>query len=229
MTNFFQTQPHNKPYTKLSIMLISILLLSGCGEFAYKRGASVADLENSKKTCLAKGGDAATIDKCLEDNGWIVQKFNEPDPVADVGYTPDNRAGAKPINNTISSAATVSTVAKSDVSTNTTAAGSAPLNGIADAKSTSVSADKNLPAPTVQVQTATKAAEVKVADPMDTFKISSWWKMGSGPDGLKIAIDECVSTLGEKHRPELQMQMQNVTRGLLVCMREKGWRGLRAK
>ena len=62
---------------------------------------------------------------------------------------------------------------------------------------------------------------------MDTFKVSSWWKLGSGPEGLKPAVNECVANLGEAHKPDESTHL--VTRGLLVCMAGKGWRGLREK
>ena|SRR5450830_791223 len=115
--------------------------MNGCGEFAYKQGASARDLENTKKSCLAKSTNQAIVDKCVEDNGWFVQSLG-------------------------------------------------------------------------------------AADPMEIFKISSWWKMGC-VDGLNIDLGECVAVLGEAHRPI--SQTHQVTRGLLLCMREKGWRGLRER
>jgi hypothetical protein len=62
---------------------------------------------------------------------------------------------------------------------------------------------------------------------LDTFKVSSWWKTGSGADSLKADTEACVAQLGEAHRPNIQTQ--SATRGLLLCMKEKGWSGLRAK
>ena len=64
-------------------------------------------------------------------------------------------------------------------------------------------------------------------DPLDTFNISSWWKMGAGDAVLKGDTEQCVARLGEVHRPSASMQQ--ATRGFLVCMREKGWYGLLAK
>jgi hypothetical protein len=64
-------------------------------------------------------------------------------------------------------------------------------------------------------------------DVMDPFKVSSWWKTGSGAESLKSDTEECVTQLGEAHRPDNPTQY--ATRGLLLCMKEKGWSGLRAK
>jgi hypothetical protein len=62
---------------------------------------------------------------------------------------------------------------------------------------------------------------------LDTFKVSSWWKTGSGAASLQTETEACVARLSEAHRPDTQTQM--VTRGLLLCMKDKGWSGLRAK
>ena len=64
-------------------------------------------------------------------------------------------------------------------------------------------------------------------DMLDTFKVSSWWKIGSGADSLKSDTAECVAKLGEAHQPN--NQTQTASRGLLLCMKEKGWSGLRAQ
>ena len=64
-------------------------------------------------------------------------------------------------------------------------------------------------------------------DMMDTFKVSSWWKTGSGADSLKSDTAACVAKLGEAHQPNNQTQA--ASRGLLLCMKEKGWSGLRAQ
>lgn len=64
----------------------------------------------------------------------------------------------------------------------------------------------------------------KPADPMDEFKIGSWWKLGGGSGNLNLSIQECVTTLGEAYQPD--SQTKKVTRGLLLCMKGKGWHGL---
>lgn len=184
---------NKKMYFKCCIALFSALLMNGCGEFAYKRGASVSDLENTKKVCLAKDSNQTAIEKCMEDNGWIVQSLGskdpvEPEPALEAFINPDNRQAGTPL--------------------------TANTKGISTDKPSSG---------TEQLPQAVK----KVADPMEIFKISSWWKLGGGAENLKIATSECVAKLGEIHRPN--NQTNKVTRSLLLCMSEKGWRGLREK
>ena len=61
----------------------------------------------------------------------------------------------------------------------------------------------------------------------DTFKVSSWWKIGGGAADLKADTETCEAKLGAAHR--LDSQTQLATRGLLLCMKDKGWSGLREK
>ena len=184
----------------IHIALMMSLLLSACGEFAYKRGASRNDLESAKSMCAARGGNQASIEKCLGDNGWLVQQLNQGDPEIDPIMEPS--------------------VTKDNRSADTTTLSNKPLKEHSPNQSNpATGAEEN----TAPVQTLIK----KPSDPMDTFKVSSWWKIGGGADSLKLAINECVSMLGESHRPDDKTQI--ATRGLLVCMNGKGWRGLRAK
>ena len=67
----------------------------------------------------------------------------------------------------------------------------------------------------------------KTPEMTDTFKVSSWWKIGGGAADLKADTEACEAKLGEAHR--LDSQTQSATRGLLLCMKDKGWSGLRAK
>lgn len=171
-------------------MLIAVMI-SGCGEFAYKRGANLSDLENARKLCKEKGLDAAATEKCMADNGWVVQNLSKMEPI---DADPVVEASVIPSNQRIENAASSKQPAEEYVSS------SAPH-----------------PA----------AAVKKEATAMDLFRVSSWWKAGSGANSLKIDTEACVTRLGEMHRPD--SQTHSVTRGLLLCMKEKGWSGLRAK
>jgi len=72
------------------------------------------------------------------------------------------------------------------------------------------------------------SAELKnPAKETDTFKIGSWWKLGASADNLQNSIKTCVTAIGEMHQPVTHTN--KVTRGLLLCMKEKGWHGLREK
>ena len=179
------------------ILIFTALLLSSCGEFSYKRGASTNDLTSDKKECEAWGGDVAL---CLKSKGWTVQKLDDLDPFATASVNPDNRTSNPVSNNTYTKKA------------NNT-----------DATSTSETSTSTAVAST----SATSSAPTAPADPLDKFIISSWWKIGGNADSLQSAINECVATLGEAHRPN--PITNEATRGLGVCMREKGWRGLKAQ
>lgn len=171
-------------------MLIAVML-SGCGEFAYKRGANLSDLENAKKICKEKGLDAAAAEKCMANNGWVVQNLSKMEPI---DADPVVEASVIPSDQRIENAASSKQHAEEYVS-------------------------YSPPHPATAVRKEPAA--------MDLFKVSSWWKAGGGADSLKIDTEACVARLGEAHRPDSQIHA--VTRGLLLCMKEKGWSGLRAK
>lgn len=169
-------------------VLLASLLLVACGEIAYKRGASANDLDKTRTACAAKDSTKTAIEKCMKENGWVVQNLensepistmqNESDPFIEESITTDNRHTEVP-----------------NISKN-------------------VTGDKTVNTP----------GNKKPADPMDTFKIGSWWKLGGGSGNLKLSIQECITTLGEAYQPD--PQTKRVTRGLLLCMKGKGWHGL---
>lgn len=200
-------QPSIMPIFKLAPVYLFMLLglsLSGCGEFAYKRGASASDLESTKKLCASKSADSASLDKCLEDHGWVMQRFNENDNMADEPLLAE---------------ASVSNDNRNPVPAKTAQAKAGPTTATGKAADT-------LPLEPGQAAPVSAPAK-KPADPLDTFKVSSWWKLGNGGESMKTAMNECVTSLGEAHRYNETTQM--ATRGLIVCMGGKGWRGLRAK
>ena len=165
------------------ILLLFTVLLSGCGELAYKRGANSSDLEVAKTSCREKGPDPAAVEKCMAGRGWVVQNLSRMEPI---DADPVVEASVIPSDRRIENAA-------SDLP------------------------DKAQPTPPVR----------KAPDMLDTFNVSSWWKTGSGAESLKADTEACVAKLGAAHRPD--NQTQTATRGLLLCMKEKGWSGLRAK
>ncbi len=177
-------------------LLLFALLLSGCGELAYKRGANSSDLEVAKKSCRTKAPDAAAVEQCMAERGWVVQNLAgmaplDADPVIEASALPSDRRIENPASAMPGNPRTEDTV--------------------------SALPDKAPPTPTVK----------KAPDMLDTFNVSSWWRTGSGAESLKADTEACVAKLGAAHRPDIQTQ--TATRGLLLCMREKGWGGLRAK
>lgn len=61
-------------------------------------------------------------------------------------------------------------------------------------------------------------------DPLEMIEISSWWKMGAGPEALMQDGQQCVNELGEGH--ETAANMSRVTRGVMSCMGQRGWYAL---
>jgi len=178
------------------ILLLFTVLLSGCGELAYKRGANSSDLEVAKTSCREKGPDPAAVEKCMAGRGWVVQNLSRMEPI---DADPVVEASVIPSDRRIENAASA-------------------MPGKAGAEGqVSALPDKAQPTPPVK----------KAPAMLDTFNVSSWWKTGSGAESLKADTEACAAKLGAAHRPD--NQTQTATRGLLLCMKEKGWSGLRAK
>lgn len=182
----------------LSLMLV---VSTSCGEFAYKRGASTKDLEATKKSCQS-AGEAAAIEKCLEDNGWVVQKLDAiglPDSelFATASVSSDNRVASQ-------------TATEKEAALTTTENVTTTAN--ASTKEPTTSIKKEVPL-------------VPAVNAFEKYKINSWWKMGGSRDALELSINACAEKLGEAHQPD--RKTQTFTRGFAACMYEKGWRGLR--
>lgn len=208
-------------------LLATAFMLSGCGEFSYKRGANPADLESAKRTCMAKTAQAELLDKCLEQQGWLVHRFDgdnsgledsaenattvrndqkirdeeAEDPVIEATYSPDNRA---PVSKSADKKAIQKTLPETVSTTNP-----ADTMGQLD-------------------ETAQKSViQKRKADPMEIIIVNSWWKLGNTATTLNGDVQACVTELGETHRPD--PALQKTTRGLLGCMQKRGWKALRAK
>lgn len=181
------------------------LLISGCGELSYKRGATVDDLESARKSCRS-AGDEKSAEKCLEDRGWVVKKLDDMDLFATASASPDNRKlGIDQTTNPPAPAAGTRNIPPEKPRAMNPGTGKDPA--AVDSPSASV------PPPP--------------ADPLDTYTVSSWWKMGAGREAMEANTNECVAQLGEAHKPD--QKTQQVTRGFVVCMHGKGWKALRQK
>lgn len=190
-----------------------LIVTTSCGEFAYKRGASASDLEATKKTCQ-KAGNETAIEKCLEDNGWVVQKLDAlglPDSelFATASVSSDNRMP----NQTVTEYETAS---KSEAESNEVLAKpqNAAASGETSAKMTTEPVKK-------------EAATAPAVNAYEKYKITSWWKMGGSPHALELSMTACSEKLGAEHQPD--KKTQTFTRGFAACMYENGWRGLREK
>ncbi len=185
------------PLKKLWWIGLAALLLSGCGEISYKRGASPADLESARKTCRASG-DEKSVDKCLEEQGWVIRKPDDMDLFATIVPSNDARLPAadpaKPF------------------------AVPAPAGAVI------------LPGAAAPAQAKPPGSEPVAAapkpppGPMDLYTVASWWKIGAGREALEADMGACVKDLGEAHQPNAKTQQ--VTRGLVICLHDKGWKAL---
>lgn len=217
------------------------LFTAGCGELAYKRGASSKDLETTKKSCQSAGNEAA-IEKCLEDNGWVVQKLDAlglPDSelFATASVSEDNRnpyqtlpteaapnetAPAQPNSNQIEAAPfeAKQISGEKEIVVNTRAAQTEPIKkSDVIAKETPVNAKAAAQTPKIEATPA--------KSPFEKYKINSWWKMGGGRDALELSMATCTKKLDVAHQPDRKNQI--FTRAFAACMYENGWRGLREK
>lgn len=181
----------------LVFTLFAALFLNACGELSYKRGANVADLEKAKQSCQSKDSDAAT-EKCLEDNGWTVQKLGSFEVFSETT-----------IKNEPAKAEAVTPLTEASTSE------ASPSNATVNQKTLS---DTNTPPPPIQKKSV-------ISDPLDTFIVPSWWKTGVNPDSFTKDSNACVAKLGEAHKPD--GKTQTVTAGFIVCMRENGWKAIK--
>ena len=182
------------------------LLVSGCGELSYKRGASTQDLEAAKKSCQSAGGEKAA-ERCLEDQGWTVKKLDDVDLFATAGVSPDNRSPSAFITPEFVPVVPAKSAAPAPP---TMAAAAAPAT------------DK----PAVPLVSPPPSPPPPPSSPLDVYTISSWWRMGADREALAADTHDCVATLGPSHKPN--ETTQQVTRGFVVCMHAKGWKALRA-
>ena len=211
-------------------LVVMLFMATGCGEIAYKQGASAKDYEATKKSCKSAGDDAA-VEKCLEDKGWAVQNLGTiglPDSelFATATVSDDNRNPVsalkdakknKPLENSAISEATPTL----------------DVTKLADTQDINPTSDKPLTAKPQTAQTSAPSSAPPqtpakpTVNPFEQYKINSWWKMGAGREALEASMAACANTLGDAHQPD--RKTQTFTRAFAACMYDKGWRGLREK
>ncbi|WP_148042264.1 hypothetical protein [Pseudomethylobacillus aquaticus] len=217
-----------------ALALVSAVLclqLAACGEFSYKRGASAGDLQQAKSRCerlyTQSATQAAEVERCLAAEGWVVKDFDKDDPVLSVMFTDNQRAPGPVTSYERREADIPARPATSPASEPGDLAASDPASSNPGKAQTAADSATTLATPAAPATPSAPAAAPAPKDPLDIFLISSWWKVGGGPDALKADTDACVTTLGEAHRPD--RTTLKTTRGLLLCMRDRGWRALQAK
>lgn len=179
------------------------LLLQGCGELSYKRGASVKDLEQAKRDCMT-AGDETIYQACMQKQGWMITPIDDKALFARASVT-DIRAYAKPEE--------------------------AVASGLQSATDNNKpSANKQLAIQKQAHATVELDANINTTptpDDLTTYVISSWWKLGGTPQALKQDMNTCEAQLGSNHSPDSKAQVY--TRAFAVCLYHKGWKGLLAK
>jgi len=192
---------------KIMLLMTTTTLLSACGgEFSYKSGASVRDLEQTKKACSTSGGEEAQL-ACIRAQGWTITKLDDMDLFAQATVT-ENQPHAKP---------------------ESSQAANKPDNTLSV-----LSESKTQEAENVQQEQANNSAAGTTTNQKITptvnentiYEISSWWKFGASAEMMKADMNTCVASLGDAHKPN--PVAQTYTRAFVVCMFQKGWKGLKA-
>lgn len=63
-------------------LILTFTLLSACGgEFSYKRGAGVDELEDQKSLCKKQSHTEEALGECLRENGWVVVDLDNDEPL----------------------------------------------------------------------------------------------------------------------------------------------------
>src|ERR1700761_7743591 len=75
------------------ILILSVLGLGGCGEFAYKTGAGADALAADKQACQQTGGD---LQACMHAKGWTIANLSGDDAPATSGGETPPAPGAPP-------------------------------------------------------------------------------------------------------------------------------------
>ena len=188
-------------------MGLVLILTTSCGELAFKRGASAKDLQATKKTCQNAGNESG-VKKCLEDNGWMVQKL-------DALGLPDSELFATAsvsVDNRMPNQASVESKASTQ-------------SEVADKTEDLTLKPRTLKAPAESNKK--EVATISTVNAFERYKINSWWKMGGNRDTLELSMTACTEKLDAAHQPD--RKTQTFTRAFAACMYEKGWRGLREK
>lgn len=225
---------------KIFYLTLATTFITGCGaEIAYKQGASARDLQANKAACQ-DAADAPALHRCLENNGWAVQKLGEQwlsdeDLFATASVSESNqmpntvkKTGGLKTTDSIKSEEMVDEASPAKIAETETATAKPAMKPVAKpVKTTEQSTEKTALTTALKNEdkpTATAENTKPQHNILGTYEIKSWWKMGGGAALLDQNMEECTAALGEAHQPD--KKTFTFTRGFAICMREKGWRGL---
>lgn len=185
--------------------LLALLLLAGCGEISYKRGASGDDLAADQQGCRAARGD---FDACMAARGWTTYRPGAM-VIDDDASAPGGQltADAAPAGN-------VKPGAHAEP-------GAQPLLLSAGTTKDNRGA---MPEDALKLQPKTAA---RPFDPLAVHDVGSWWKHGGGREDLETSAAACGARLGEPHKLVVREGGGHRASALLIrCLKEYGWYGL---
>jgi hypothetical protein len=189
--------------TRLACLATMTVLFSGCQQMAWKPGASSADLDRDTAACEADHAEQTAVQDCLRKRGWVIRI---PKPTEEELVDSPAEPDAVPAPVAVGAGTPAAAVAPAMPATGA----AAPAIPAAEPRSGTAVAPRNKSVP-------------KPVDPMRRSEIQAWWKMGGQADALTSDMDSCVGQLGPEHKPDLQKKLY--TRGLIDCLKGKGWFG----
>jgi len=170
------------------------LMLTGCGETAYKMGAGGDQFLADKRSCA--NTDEEGLKACMRSKGWTMMGLDTLRP-APTALERDEVAQIE---------AAKTPVAQAD-SASMPAAPAAP-------KSETTKTTESNPG-MAEKHSAAKPAP----DPNGKIMVGSWWKFGT--TNFKADADSCTAKLGPEHRYD--ETNKTATRAFAKCMRDLKW------
>jgi len=195
------------------LCVVATCSLAGCGEMVFKRGADPGSMASTQAACRAKTDDEPAYIACMEQQGYVVKGSAQSVFVSGADEpAAGTTGGGKP------SSFFVEGTAPAPAAPVAKAPAAKPAAPAAPAAAAAV-----VPATVAPAAVAPKPA-VAAVDPLELVDVASWWKLGGSASGLEAAQADCVAKLGNAHRPV--PDSTQVTRGLIGCLRDAGWRGI---
>ncbi len=203
------------PVVQPWIVAVSVMLLAGCANVTFKPGASGEAMGADERACRASSTTDADYAQCMRSRGsYVVGGGSESTPTPKIDRPAATPALGKPERSAGTPAAATGTTPAAAIP----AAASAPNAAVAPPPSPAVT-----PPPAAEAEPTAAAEPV---DPLEKTAVGSWWSIGGTTSDLDRAIAACVKKLGDAHRPNSGATV--VTVGLRDCLREAGWRAVKA-
>lgn len=183
--------------SRILCMAAMCVALSACGELAYKMGGNTAGYQAAGKICASESDGLAYKD-CMKAKGWTVVGI---DGTVEGTSMEHEIQGTPPM------------TAESD------AVPPQPPSMLPTAEDSTTSSPVASPAHTPAKPKTAKPAPAPL-DPNEIVTVQSWWKFGASD--FKGDLHACTAKLGVPHHYD--EAKKTATRGLVGCLRSKGWR-----